>query len=76
MLRVIGSVYAVNGRSSRDHYSLVHKVTLGPAFRCVTRSSEVCERDYAKPQLPLAPAEPSGPHSRRGPASGLNTNCI
>ena len=37
--------------------SLVHKVTLGLAFRCVTRSSGVCERDYTKPQLPLAPAE-------------------
>ena len=40
-------------------------MTLGPAFRCVTRSiilkkkysSGVCERDYAKPQLPLGPAE-------------------
>ena len=39
---------------------LVHKVTLDPAYVCcVTRSSEVCERDYEKPQLPLAPAEAS-----------------
>ena len=43
--------------SSKGVLSLVHKVTLGLAFRCVTRSSGFCERDYAKSQLPLAPAE-------------------
>ena len=31
--------------------SLVHKVTLGPAFPCVTRNSGVCEGNYAKPEV-------------------------
>ena len=55
------SVYNPGSRQRQDWrqwaLSLLHKVTLhvGPVFRCVTRSSGVCERDYAKPQLPLAP---------------------
>ena len=44
-------------RLTKTVLSLVHKVTLGPAVRCVTRSNGGLERDYAKPQLPLAPAE-------------------
>ena len=47
MALVVWILLLTLGAHAQRGLSLVHKVTLGPAFRCVTRSSEVRSEGYS-----------------------------